>query len=76
MSKEYTIENEYLKLTVTSWGDQVKSVVRKCDNVEHMWQANPDVWTPCFLLLEKDIKRSSFLFAIIQVSFLVPVLKK
>ncbi len=44
MSKEYTIENEYLKLTVTSWGAQVKSVVRKCDNVEHMWQANPDVW--------------------------------
>jgi len=41
---EYTIENEYLKLTVTTWGAQVKSVVRKCDNVEHIWQADKSVW--------------------------------
>ena len=33
MSKEFTIENEYLKLTVTTWGAQVRSVVRKCDGV-------------------------------------------
>ena len=44
MSKEFTIENEYLKLTVTTWGAQVKSVIRKCDGVEHMWQADPEVW--------------------------------
>ncbi len=41
---EYTIENEYLKLTVTTWGAQVKSVVRKSDGVEHIWQADKDVW--------------------------------
>lgn len=41
---EYTIENEYLKLTVTTWGAQVRSVVRKSDNVEHIWQADPSVW--------------------------------
>lgn len=41
---EYTLENEYLKVTVTTWGAQVKSVVRKCDGVEHMWQADPAVW--------------------------------
>lgn len=41
---EYTIENEYLKVTVTTWGAQVKSVVRKCDGVEHMWQADKSVW--------------------------------
>ena len=40
----YTIENEYLKLTVTTWGDQVKSVVRKCDGVEHIWNADKSVW--------------------------------
>ena len=44
MSKEFTIENEYLKLTVTTWGAQVKSVVRKCDGVEHIWQADKSVW--------------------------------
>ena len=41
---EFTIENEYLKVTVTSSGAQVKSVIRKEDNVEHMWQADPQVW--------------------------------
>lgn len=41
---EYTIENEYLKATVTTWGAQVKCVIRKCDGVEHMWQADPEVW--------------------------------
>ncbi len=41
---EYTIENEYLSLTVTTWGAQVKSVRRKCDGVEHIWQANKEVW--------------------------------
>ena len=44
MSKEFIIENEYLKVTVTTWGAQVKSVVRKCDGVEHMWQADKSVW--------------------------------
>ena len=41
---EYCIENEYLKVTVTTFGAQLKSVVRKCDGVEHMWQADPEVW--------------------------------
>ncbi len=41
---EYTIENEYLKVTVTTWGAQVKSVIRKCDNTEHIWQADKSVW--------------------------------
>ena len=41
---EYAIENEYLIVTVTTWGAQVKSVVRKIDDVEHMWQADKSVW--------------------------------
>ena len=41
---EFTIENEYLKVTVTNNGAQLKSVLRKSDNVEHMWQADPAVW--------------------------------
>ena len=44
MSKEFVIENEYLKVTVTTWGAQVKSVIRKCDGVEHIWQADKSVW--------------------------------
>ena len=41
---EYILENEALKVTVTQWGAQVKSVIRKSDGVEHIWQADPAVW--------------------------------
>ncbi len=41
---EFVLENDVLKVTVTTWGAQVKSVVRKADGVEHMWQADPEVW--------------------------------
>ena len=41
---DFVIENEYLKVTVTTQGAQLKSVTRKCDGVEHMWQADPAVW--------------------------------
>ena len=33
---ELTLENDLLRVTVTTWGGQLKSVVRKCDGVEHM----------------------------------------
>lgn len=41
---EYILENEQLKVTVTTWGAQVKSVIRKQDGVEHIWQADQTVW--------------------------------
>ena len=41
---DYIIENEYLKVTVTTFGAQLKSVIRKCDGAEHIWQADPAVW--------------------------------
>ena len=41
---DYSIENEYLKVTVASLGAQLKSVIRKCDGVEHLWQGDPAVW--------------------------------
>ena len=41
---DYCMENEYLKVTVTTAGAQVKSVIRKSDGVEHMWQADPGLW--------------------------------
>lgn len=41
---DYSIENEFLKVTVTTNGAQVKSVIHKADGVEHMWQADPQVW--------------------------------
>lgn len=40
----YTIENELLKVSVTTDGAQLCSVVRKCDGTEHIWQADKSVW--------------------------------
>ena len=41
---DYILENEYLKVTVTTRGAQLKSVIRKCDGTEHMWQADKSHW--------------------------------
>ncbi len=41
---EYTLENELLRVCVTTNGAPVRSVVRKCDGGEHMWQADASVW--------------------------------
>lgn len=41
---EYTVENERLRVTVTTKGAQLKSVVRKEDGTEHIWQADASVW--------------------------------
>ena len=41
---EYIIENEFLRVTVTTEGAQIKSIVSKSDGVEHMWDGDPDVW--------------------------------
>ena len=39
----YSMENEFLKVTVTTSGAQITSVLRKCDGVEHIWQAK-ELW--------------------------------
>lgn len=41
---ELILENDILKVTVTTFGAQTKSVVRKCDGVEHIWCGNPEIW--------------------------------
>ncbi len=41
---EYILENDILAVTVTTDGAQVKSVVHKKDDTEHIWQADETVW--------------------------------
>lgn len=38
------IENEQLKVEIDSFGAELKSVIRKCDNQEYMWEADPTYW--------------------------------
>ena len=40
----HVIENENLKVTVADHGAEVRSIIRKSDNAEMMWQADAAYW--------------------------------
>lgn len=40
----YTLENEVLKVEIDSFGAEIRSVSRKSDGREYMWQADPEYW--------------------------------
>ena len=40
----YTLENDKIKLTVAEHGAEIKSLVRKADGKELMWQADAAYW--------------------------------
>lgn len=40
----YVLENEVLRVEIDSFGAEIKSVRRKSDRREYMWQANPKYW--------------------------------
>ena len=39
-----TLENEYLKVSINADGAQLSSIIDKKDGIEHIWQADPNVW--------------------------------
>lgn len=41
----YEIENEYMKVSVDVIGAELKSVLRKDGNIEHLWQGGEKYWT-------------------------------
>lgn len=41
---EHILENETLRVTVTSSGAQIKSVIHKSDGAEHIWRGDAQVW--------------------------------
>lgn len=40
----YILENEVLRVEIDSFGAELKSVQRKSDNQEYMWQGDPKYW--------------------------------
>lgn len=40
---EYTINNEYLSVTVSDYGAELQSV-KGTDGTEYLWQGDPDIW--------------------------------
>ena len=41
---QYSIENEFIRLTVESKGAEVYSVVNKHTGAEMLWNGDPSVW--------------------------------
>lgn len=42
---DYTIENNFLQVTISTHGAELQSVVDKATGAELLWQANPEVWS-------------------------------
>lgn len=40
----YSIENEFLKVSVKSFGCEITSIVSKETDFQYLWQGNPDIW--------------------------------
>lgn len=40
----YQLENETLRVEIDSFGAEVRSVIRRSDGREYMWQADPAYW--------------------------------
>ena len=40
----YVLENETLRVEIDSYGAEIKSIQRKSDGMEYMWQADPKYW--------------------------------
>lgn len=39
-----TLENDYLKVNISSLGAELVSLIDKEDGIEHMWEGNPKFW--------------------------------
>ena len=42
--KNYSIENEFLKITIKETGAELSSIVNKENDKEYIWQADPEIW--------------------------------
>src|ERR1700710_2548976 len=39
-----TIENDFLKVSIRNKGGELTSIYNKVSGVEHLWQADPNIW--------------------------------
>lgn len=39
-----TLENDFLKVEISTKGAQLTSVINKATQIEHLWQADPQIW--------------------------------
>ena len=43
--KKHSLENEFLKVSVKETGAELCSLIDKATGIEHMWQADPEIWS-------------------------------
>ncbi|WP_373057530.1 aldose 1-epimerase family protein [Zunongwangia sp. H14] len=43
--EKYSIENDHLKISVLQKGAELCSIINKETSIEHLWQANPEIWS-------------------------------
>ncbi len=63
MSKEIVIQNERLKVTVTTKGAEIISVLK--DGTEQIWEGNPDIWaghTPILFPICGGLRDDKFIY--------------
>lgn len=62
----YTLENELLTAEIDSFGAELRSVKRKSDGREYMWQADPEYWgrtSPVLFPFVGSLKNKEYRYA-------------
>ncbi len=42
--KNYNLKNDFLRVTISSFGAEIKSVINLETNIEYFWQADKEIW--------------------------------
>lgn len=59
------LENEYLKVALTAKGAEMQSLVGKKDNINYLWDGNPEYWgkfSPVLFPIVGGLKQNSYHF--------------
>ncbi|MGA8853174.1 MAG: aldose 1-epimerase family protein [Christiangramia sp.] len=63
--KKYSIENEFLKITIKETGAELCSILNKENKKEYIWQADPEIWgshAPNLFPIIGVIKNGKYIF--------------
>ena len=63
--KKYSVENEFLKITIKETGAELCSILNKENKKEYIWQADPEIWgshAPNLFPIIGVIKNGKYIF--------------
>lgn len=59
----YILENEFLSITAANYGAELHSIKEKGENIEYLWNGNPDYWkyhAPILFPIVGKVKNNSY----------------